>query len=48
MLVATQRLVRPGTFDLKSTLGTAEVAQAVAKKVAENIVARMDKVSGTS
>jgi hypothetical protein len=48
VLVATQRLVRPGTFDLKSTLGTDETAQAVAEKVAENIVARMDKVSGAS
>lgn len=48
VLVATQRLVRPGTFDLRSTLGTEETAQAVAEKVAENIVARMDKVSGAS
>ena len=48
VLVATQRLVRPGTFDLKSTLGTDETAQAVAEKVAENIVARMDRMNGAS
>jgi hypothetical protein len=48
VLVATQRLVRPRTFDLKSTLGTEETAQAVAEKVAENIVARMDKIDEAS
>jgi hypothetical protein len=48
VLVATQRLVRPGAFDLKSTLGTDETAQAVAEKVAENIVARMDKMNAAS
>jgi hypothetical protein len=48
VLVATQRLVRPHTFDLKSTLGTDETAQAIAEEVAENIVARMDKMNGAS
>ncbi|WP_027135894.1 DUF3313 domain-containing protein [Geminicoccus roseus] len=48
VLVATQRLVRPGTFDLESTLGTEQTARAVAQKVAENIVERMDRVAGGS
>ena len=36
------------TFDLKSTLGTEETAQAVAKRGAEDLVARMDRVAGSS
>jgi hypothetical protein len=46
-LVVTQRHVNPKAFDLESTLGTEETARAVAKRVAQDIVARMDRVAGS-
>ncbi|WP_191057541.1 DUF3313 domain-containing protein [Geminicoccus harenae] len=48
VLMASQRLVSPGAFDLESTLSTENTARAIAKLVAEEIRTRLDKATGRS
>jgi hypothetical protein len=48
LLVASQRRVSPGAFDIEATLGTEQTARAAAKEVATQIKTRFDAVRGAS
>jgi hypothetical protein len=48
LLVASQRRVSPGAFDLQATLGTEETAMAVAKQVAAQVKQRFDAIRAGS